>query len=511
MKHSYNRKYIQTYIWQSISLVLNFVSMFIVTPILSSNPVVYGIYILCITTTIFLSYADLGFLGAGYKFASESYARGESGDVLKIAGFVSAILLVFSLLFSVLMMFFSVNPGLIIAELSNAGERQVASQLFLVLGAFSPVIVFQRVLQIIYGVRVEDFYLQGVVIVGNIVKISSVFFFFRQGGYDIVGYFLFSQLIVLIGVLANLILAARRYSFRIRELIKSIRFSKDLFIRMRSLAFSSLLSMVTWILFYELDTFAISRMLGPERLAYYSIGVTIMSIIRNLYGIVYNPFSARFNHYIGLGDEAGLKTMYAMVVELFLPIVLIPLVALMAFLEPFIVTWVGLQYLPSVPIVRVLLLSYLLVFTWYPAGILLTAQRRIREINIISIISASLFWVVVLSLVKGLGLMSFAIAKSTVFLVVGSYYLYVSFRFLGEQKSVLVRCLLRIIPSILAVWLGSKMMLPLIQSIKGKTHLALTLCMILITSSVGVGLYAWLSPLFRQYISRFITKRCTSQ
>lgn len=85
------------------------------------------------------------------------------------------------------MLLFSFNPGLIIAELSNTRERQVASQLFLVLGVFSPVIVFQRVLQIIYGVRVEDYYLQGVVIVGNIVKISSVFFFFRQGGVSYYG------------------------------------------------------------------------------------------------------------------------------------------------------------------------------------------------------------------------------------------------------------------------------------------------------------------------------------
>lgn len=42
---------------------------------LSSNKILYGIYSICISLTIFYNYADVGFLSAGQKYAAESYAK----------------------------------------------------------------------------------------------------------------------------------------------------------------------------------------------------------------------------------------------------------------------------------------------------------------------------------------------------------------------------------------------------------------------------------------------------
>ena len=77
MDNSYSLKYLKIYIWQAISFVLSFVSLFIVVPSLSSMPGVYGVYSLCVGMTIFLSYADLGFINAGTKFASECFVSGK--------------------------------------------------------------------------------------------------------------------------------------------------------------------------------------------------------------------------------------------------------------------------------------------------------------------------------------------------------------------------------------------------------------------------------------------------
>ena len=84
---SYFRNYLNTYFWQTISIVLGFLSMFIVTPYITSNPSTYGIYMVCMSITVFLSYADLGFLGAGQKFAAEYYAKGDRDSEVKIIGF----------------------------------------------------------------------------------------------------------------------------------------------------------------------------------------------------------------------------------------------------------------------------------------------------------------------------------------------------------------------------------------------------------------------------------------
>ncbi|MFA4979141.1 MAG: hypothetical protein WC589_16620, partial [Sphingobacterium sp.] len=61
MAGSYTINYIKIYLWQGVSVVLNFLSMFVVIPFLSSNPQLYGVYTICISTSIFLAYADLGF------------------------------------------------------------------------------------------------------------------------------------------------------------------------------------------------------------------------------------------------------------------------------------------------------------------------------------------------------------------------------------------------------------------------------------------------------------------
>lgn len=156
----YLGKYIRLYVWLTISFVLNFLSLFIVTPLLTSNPVIYGIYVLCISTSIFLQYADLGFVGAGFKFASESHIRGEEGEVVRIVGFVTAILLVFVVIFSAAMVYLSGHPDILIKNISSDEQRLVARRLFATLAAFAPAIVLQRSIQILFGVRVEDYLIQ---------------------------------------------------------------------------------------------------------------------------------------------------------------------------------------------------------------------------------------------------------------------------------------------------------------------------------------------------------------
>ena len=75
MKVNFTENFIKVYFWQIISIFLNFLALFIVVPSLSEDKEIYGIYTLCISFNIFLSYADLGFIGAGKKFAAEYYAK----------------------------------------------------------------------------------------------------------------------------------------------------------------------------------------------------------------------------------------------------------------------------------------------------------------------------------------------------------------------------------------------------------------------------------------------------
>lgn len=508
MKKSFLKNYIKIYFWLTISLILNFLSMFVVTPMLTGNSIVYGVYMLCISSTIFLSYADIGFVGAGYKFASESYARGEHKEVIKIIGFVTAILLVFVLLYSILMFIFSWYPAIIVKNILPGYQFSVARRLFLILGCFSPIIILQRSLQIIFGIRLEDYVFQRINILGNIIKICSVFYFFHNGQYNIVGYFLFTQIINAVCAIISLIIARFRYEYKLLDLLKAIKISREYYTKLKSLAFSSILLTFSWVLFNEMDPFAISRILGADKFAVYAIGLTLMTFLRNLFGIIFNPFSARFNHFVGINDIAGLRALFLKVLQMTLPITIIPLMALELFLKPFIYCWVGSAYQSSVVIGSILLISYVFVFVSSPSAILLIALKRIKENNILSLSTTALFWTGILLSVRAYGVYSFAMCKTLVFVVFGLYYLRLALKFLGKNysyklftESVLPLFIPAVILVVCAHFAG-----PHLPNVKDKIELLKVLGVLSLCSGFAIIVYAAISPAYHQFIKSTLSR-----
>ena len=100
MDTAYSKNFLKIYLWQGLSFILMFLSMFIVVPIISADKAIYGVYTVCSSLSIFLSYADLGFLGAGQKFAAEFFAKKDIKNEIRVIGFTAFILLICLLLFS---------------------------------------------------------------------------------------------------------------------------------------------------------------------------------------------------------------------------------------------------------------------------------------------------------------------------------------------------------------------------------------------------------------------------
>src|SRR4029079_16302939 len=133
LQKSYTKNYFRIYTAQLFAVIFNVLSLVIVIPFLSNNSRIYGIYSLCISFTIFLSYADLGFLNAGYKYASEYYAKNNRKKEIEITGFVSFILTVFVLIFSILLIMLAYHPYWLIQNISSANDTCIAKNLLLIL------------------------------------------------------------------------------------------------------------------------------------------------------------------------------------------------------------------------------------------------------------------------------------------------------------------------------------------------------------------------------------------
>ena len=420
---------------------MGFVAMFIVTPFLSNDPSIYGIYSICLSASIFFTYADLGFLGAAQKYAAEHFARNERVDEYGVIGFSGFLLLCLVAVSSLVIGFLALNPGILIKGI-RAEERGIASSLLAILALSSPVMVLQRVVQIVFSIRLEDFRIQRVNVVGNLAKILSTFLFFGNGKYLIVEYFLFVQIVNVLAVSFSVILAKRKFHYDLRLFTRSFKFSQEQFRKTRKLAFSNLFLTVSWILYYECDSMVIGKVFGAAEAAIFAIGLSLLNLFRSVLGSLYSPFLSRFNHMRAQGDLEGLKRTYLKVMVLTAPIVLWTIATLELLMRPFIFTWVGSSYEPSIGIARLLVMSNVFAFISYPAGALLYAQERVRIMNIAGGLMPLLYWGGI-SLTYGIwGLESFGLFKFLTFTISAMIYLRVTVHFLGIPLSMLVKKIL---------------------------------------------------------------------
>lgn len=385
--------------------------MFIVTPYLTANTAIYGIYAVCVSVTIFLNYADLGFLSACQKYAAEAYARENLKEEISYIGFGAFVLLIFTLLLSAYFFYLGLNPHVLLKGLDTPEKINTASHLLFILSGFAPVTIFGRMLGVIYNIRLESYIYNRLSLIGSLITIASVFYFFGYGHYKIVSYFFFSQILNFIVIIAAIYLVHKKYGYNIIELFKGIRFDKKVYKKVHGLAYASLYLMLVWISYYEIDQIVVGKYLGVEKVAVYAIALYFITFFRNIYGIYFSPFVIRANHYIGLDNDEGLKKFFMQLLVVSAPVTILPTVALSLVAKPFILTWVGTNYSESIMCAHFLALYFSLSYITYVSSTLLIVKVRLRESYLMGTISPVVFWLGVFFTVSNLGVLSFALFK----------------------------------------------------------------------------------------------------
>lgn len=215
-----------------------------------------------------------------------------------------------------------------------------------------------------------------------------------------------------------------------------------MFNKTRTLAFGSLFSTIMFILYYELDAFAIAKLMGVESVAIYAVGFTILSFLRNLLGVLYAPFLARFNHFIGLHDLDGLRNLYRSILPLTLPFVVFPIISLVLLMEPLVHSWVGHYYEKSVIIAQLLILGFIYGFITYPASFLIIAQEKIKILYLTSALPPIVYWIGIFLTIHYIGLTSFAMFKFIAMSISSLLYLIITLKFLDISVGDFVRKIL---------------------------------------------------------------------
>lgn len=417
MKKSYISNFLKIYFWQGLSILLNMVSMLVVVPTLTSDPTIYGIYMLCMSFNIFLNYADIGFINAGFKYAAEHFSRGELKNEMSIIGFVSFILAIFLLIPFAFFMVCSYNPDLLIGGLTADNERHIASQLLFIQGIFSFSIILNKIGVIAYGIRLENHKINQIGIIANLTKIAAIFYFFSSSGYNIVGYFLFGKIVEAISFLIIISLTTKRYNYDLLFIIKSFRFSKPIFEKTKDLAIVTFVGSMLWIVYYELDSVIITKFLGAEIFAFFAIGLALTKFIRSFFSIIFGPFNARFNHIAGLNQLNSLNDYFIKTLKTVFPVLFLFVLCITTFREAIIISWVGNNYNLSVDILLFLALAMLLTAIRNLSVTMATSLVKTRLLLFISLGMAIGYWSFILITIKYFGVLSFAYSRFLVFVI----------------------------------------------------------------------------------------------
>ena len=403
--------YLKIYLWRVLSVVSGFLSLVIVIPHLSTQQELFGIYTFCIAFSLYLSYADIGFLSSGQKFAGEEYAKGNQVEEVEIEGFSLFLLLLLFLPFSIFMVYLSVDPGVVLKGLSRENS-DIAGELFLIIGLLLPIQVFlQRVVEFALLIRLKDYISLKIDITFNLIKIFSVYFFFKDGNYPLIEYYLFITLLSIFGSLLSIIVIKRVIKYDFYLLLKSIRFKDKHYQKGKNLALSSFASTLSFIVYYELDLLIIGRWFGIQEVAIYAIGFTFLNFMRNLWNILYSPFSQQLNHFSGKGLIDKIASMLAKITEYTIPLYVVLVLVLVLGAEQLVIFWVGDEYTESIIIFQILILSTIFGAIDRPATYYFITCLKYKYIYAQAIILPIVFVFSIFLLIDNLGMTSIAVAK----------------------------------------------------------------------------------------------------
>lgn len=458
---------------------------------------------------MFLQYADIGFLSAGQKYAAQFYGKNDIESEIGVLGFVLFVLMLFVIIYMTAVALVIYDPTRLISKLT-LGETSITRRLLIILALSAPIILIQRVCQVIFSVRIEDYINQRVEIMINIIKIGTAYFFFRKGFYSIVSYFAVFQFLNLIQSLIGLTIIKKLYNYDLKLLWHSIKYSSFYYHLTKNLAYSSLFITIAWILYYESDTIVIGKLFNSSSVAIYAIGLSVLSFTRGLYNTIYSPFLSRFNHFIGQEDERRLLKTYSDLVTLSFPLCIIPILALYLLMPSLIIGWVGNSYIGAITIARILLISVVWTFISHPLTYIMIAKEKISHLYINTIISLFIFYLVVIMFKNLIGFQSVALAKSMAVTASSLYLLFIAKKIVSIS---LLNIILRLLPSlIISLFVLIAMMYLLTPfwlntTSKNTFYTAQVVMVGVFSSAIGLFTFYFSNTFSRNYIISLIKKQ----
>ena len=397
------------------AFVINSLSVIIVVPYVSSVPVDYAIYMFALSLTFILTYGDLGFMSAAQKYCAISVGAKKYDAEIKDVGYVLTLLISIGAAFSIIMILGTIYPLSFIPSL-DADSKELASNIFLIIGLMMPVqVILQRLTSLILSSRLKEYVYVIFDICANLAKIIMVPYFDLPSGFALELYLLTSILLSIFSAILCLILIPFCTNFDLFRLIRHIKFSRSSFKKMRSLAFSSILSTAFFILTFECDLIIASRLFSLENVASYALALTLINFIRSASSIIYGPVIAFVNRDLGAGNREKVIRNFQEIIEFSTSLFITIVVVIYLSAEPLVIQWLGNGNPLVVEIFQVMLIGSIFVSLSNLVPLVATTyEHRIKLIisSAIPFLSFYIFLVYAINFYSELSIVTLAYAKA---------------------------------------------------------------------------------------------------
>jgi len=173
------------------------------------------------------------------------------------------------------------------------------------------------------------------------------------------GYGLIEMAVLILGL--NMISVVWRYNIRIRMFPK-VRysrkdFSKDKTKELIGYGVFSFLMVISWTLIFQTDNLVIGGFLSTEAVAVYSVSAMIITQLRNSILTIATPLIPAISHFEALKDYSKIMEVYSKSVRYLYYLSGYLCVILLLFGGPFILLWVGKEFIEAIKILHILIFA----------------------------------------------------------------------------------------------------------------------------------------------------------
>jgi len=429
------KKYVINYILSAFEFVTRFLWIFLAIPKItdSLSLEVYGLYMAVLSFAMFLSYVDFGFMSAAQKFGCDEYLKGDRRKEMELLSSAAFMQLMAFAVFALIMVVLAMNPPMVISGLDKEGIF-LSRTLFILLAIFSFVSIPRSIVSFIAQFRIELYRVKAWEILFNLINIVLVFIIFSsKASMSVVYYYLCSNVAMLFMVIGLGLFLFRKWHYSIREFLLSFKLNKSALKHLWPFAKASFISSLLYVLYYELDKVYIAKFLSADQLAFYVIGVSLMTGFRSLSGALNSPYIPKYNQYYVNNDDKGMKNFYFSHLSVVSPFIFIPVIVCVILMPQVVISWVGEKFAPSIGVAQILVGSYIMAPFIDCSSYIVTAKVKLSAIYVSGIITTVSFWGIVVFLSDRYGIQAVAWAKFVSTFVSGIYFIVVAHKIIGVR------------------------------------------------------------------------------